>query len=655
MKNTLLLFLSLSIGLFAFGQSAGKDFKMLSAKAPSHFVEPETTTTVSNPGILPVVTPPVSAPKNANVVTQIAIGTSVNAFGFFADARTASIGLNNSLNTVAFTHRLAAPASGNHLGYDVSFNKGATWQLNQISYTPGTGFASARYPLGGIYNPPGNTNPQNAYHTYFSAALDGSQGVAASWGGAVYGAKKFAAGSTQAQAAYASSANQKWFIPGAFTVTQQGVAWFVDESTNWDGTTSTYTGTLTIGKGTFDAGIGNYVYELTQLPFEINSARGINDVEIAFAPDGQVGYISILSSLPVELPFTSYHPILLKTVDGGQTWSTPIEVQLGGANGLPEVQAYISDAALAAYFSPDPVPPRNQIAYYMGYYHDLAVDAWGNPHLAGHILLSNLSAGTIATGTGYGAIFHIYSPNRGLTWKSKMLAPAKFFKADFTGGGSTVSQYSRSQVATTTDGTIVFFSWLDSEMPDATDMSRPDIYFRDFIPYQGAAGTYGDAVNVTLFSAAMWTANWGTMPNYVFTSNVGTNSVECTIPFIYQKLNAENNPTALVQFFYIPDFKKTYVKTSTPEIDNNLIASISQNYPNPFVNETNINVTLVKNAEVILDVFNLTGQKVYSRNYGTLQSGSNTLKVKSDNLTTGVYFYTVEAGASKVTRKMVVK
>ncbi|TSA25965.1 MAG: T9SS C-terminal target domain-containing protein [Bacteroidetes bacterium] len=57
---------------------------------------------------------------------------------------------------------------------------------------------------------------------------------------------------------------------------------------------------------------------------------GINDVKVAFAPDGMTGWICVMSDRLPALPYTSYHPILLKTTDGGQTWSDPIEVQLGG-------------------------------------------------------------------------------------------------------------------------------------------------------------------------------------------------------------------------------------------------------------------------------------------------------------------------------------
>ncbi len=74
----------------------------------------------------------------------------------------------------------------------MSFDKGENWQLNKISYDPTlNGFFPARYPMGAIYNPTGNNDPQNAYHTYIAPLIDGSLGLSGSWGGIGFGAKRF--------------------------------------------------------------------------------------------------------------------------------------------------------------------------------------------------------------------------------------------------------------------------------------------------------------------------------------------------------------------------------------------------------------------------------------------------------------------------------
>ncbi len=653
MKKTLLFVSCAVLSTALFSQNAKYERKSDPAKAPQNELF------VGEAPLQQAVTPaqiePFIPKKDANFVSVLPIGTSANAFGFFVDSRTANIAVNNSLNTISFTHRLQTP-SGNYVGHDVSFDRGLTWQLNQVDYDPTVaGFFNARYPFGGIYNPEGNTNPLNAYQTFMAPLLDGSLGVANSWGGIGYGAKGFAPDATGAQSSFNSSGSTKWFLPSTYTITSKGEAWFVDEQRSWDGTTSTYIGLLNVARGTWDENQGNFDYNVQEWAFDVNPDDGINDVEIAFSPDGMTGYMSLLTNLPETLPFTSYHPVLFKTTDGGETWSeNPIQVQLGGPGGLTAVQEFLSDDALAAYFDPDPVPSRDAIAYYMGYYHDLMVDAWGNPHLIGNILLADLEAGTINVGQGFVGIFHIWSNDGGITWQSYKLADIMQYKAEFVVGTSTGNHYSRGQISSTPDGTVLFFSWLDSDIPDAADNNRPDIYFRDFVPYAGANGTHSEIENVTVFSPAMWTANWATMPYNVFIQPVAANSVECTIPWVYQKLGAANDPGQPVQFYYISDFKKTYTITDLNENVPSEMAMVSQNQPNPFKNETTINVTLAKKTTLTLEVYNLTGQKVMGKNFGVLDQGVHPLRISADQLKSGVYFYTIQSEMGKVTKKMIV-
>ena len=650
MKKLSLLILTMSLGLFSFAQTVKKDVKAHPEKMPVPFViESNSTSNQLVPNVAEPVNYAVEGGKETNFVTQIPIGTSGNAFGFFVDGRTSSVWLDNRINSVAFTHRLNTPSSG-HIGYDVSFDKGLTWQVDQLNYDPTvTGFFPARYPMGGIINPAGNTDPQNAVHTYIAPTLDNSNGT---WGGIGYGAKGFAPGATPWQAAFTTTASDKWFLPDAFTITQQGVLWFVDEETDYSTGTAVYLGSIIVAKGMYDAETGEIEYTYNSIPIDVEVDGGINDIEIAFAPDGQTGYISLLTSLIDPLPYTSYHPVFLKTTDGGETWSDPIEVQLGGADGLDAVKNFITDETLLEYFE-EPLPSRDEIIYYIGYNQDLVVDAWGNPHISGNVMLG--SEDGIYPYEGVMGMFHIWSPDGGESWDAFNMAYLKQFSAEFAGGGSTVSQYNRPQIGTTMDGTLLFFSWLDSDLPEAEDNTRPDIYFRDFVPYEGDNGVHGEMENVTFLSPAMWTANWATMPYYVFSQNVGDNSVQVTIPWVYQKLDVSGDISLPVQFFYIPDFTKTYTITALNEINASGIASVSQNRPNPFNGSTVVDITLARAANVQIDVYNLTGQKVESINLGQLPAGATPVQINADKLKTGVYFYTVQAGTEKITRKMIVR
>ena len=87
----------------------------------------------------------------------------------------------------------------------------------------------------------------------------------------------------------------------------------------------------------------------------------------------------------------------------------------------------------------------------------------------------------------------------------------------------------------------------------------------------------------------------------------------------------------------------------------NNIATVSQNRPNPFNDITNIDVRLTQASDVVIEVMNITGQKVMVLNNGRLSAGNHTFQINGSSLSAGVYFYTVHAGNSSVTKKMIVQ
>lgn len=79
-----------------------------------------------------------------------------------------------------------------------------------------------------------------------------------------------------------------------------------------------------------------------------------------------------------------------------------------------------------------------------------------------------------------------------------------------------------------------------------------------------------------------------------------------------------------------------------------------QNYPNPFNPTTNIKFDLPRNETVTLEIFNSLGQVVSILHDGYLEAGSHEFNWNSAGLSSGVYFYTVKAGAYTDTKKMVI-
>ena len=80
--------------------------------------------------------------------------------------------------------------------------------------------------------------------------------------------------------------------------------------------------------------------------------------------------------------------------------------------------------------------------------------------------------------------------------------------------------------------------------------------------------------------------------------------------------------------------------------------SLSQNYPNPFNPETTIRFSLPFRQRVTLRVFDLLGRTIAVLVDRTLDPGEHAVVFSAANLSSGVYFYQLQAGRNADTRKL---
>jgi len=80
--------------------------------------------------------------------------------------------------------------------------------------------------------------------------------------------------------------------------------------------------------------------------------------------------------------------------------------------------------------------------------------------------------------------------------------------------------------------------------------------------------------------------------------------------------------------------------------------NVSQNYPNPFNPSTKIVYKVAEASNVNITVFDVLGREVEVLVNGFKSAGTYELTFNAENLPSGLYLYTFEAGNTRITKKM---
>ncbi|MBC8230569.1 T9SS type A sorting domain-containing protein [bacterium] len=109
------------------------------------------------------------------------------------------------------------------------------------------------------------------------------------------------------------------------------------------------------------------------------------------------------------------------------------------------------------------------------------------------------------------------------------------------------------------------------------------------------------------------------------------------------------------------DFK---LRPKLDEGDEDEFADLYANYPNPFNPDTWIPYYLPQDADVTIRIYNSAGQLVRTLNFGRKAAGIYVTKEKAaywdgcdssgKKVASGVYYYTLQAGDFRATRKMLI-
>jgi len=638
-----------------------------------------------------VITGPVKTIKhklNGNKVAASNIFTgSMNVFGYLVSQST-PLQYNKGVSAVSFVARKSntyTASSNSNSGTIVglwSTNLGTSWDETCI-WANGTDLA--RYPNGGIYNPLGNTNVNNAYFVGSGPIIQ------TAWAGNWYASKQITTpgnttpGSDQQSHLDASPTIKKHaFSRYAFTTIDGGLARSMAIVVN-DAAATTNAGFGLRGaamvKGMFIAGafvwsVDSFVPCLTQ-----NSGgwANLHSVPIqAWDDAGVVGYVILIGSrCSTTPPMSGMQPIVYKTTNGGASWS------LLPANDFanPVMFRGVYERLYPVNTNTNLIVANFQGSEGFG----AAVDINGQLHLAsmvyGHYSNHPDSLGYRYT---YGAEAYSYAETGPFEYPviydfhTKSSGGWGYFMVDSMGtegpsGTSGQPGYAtnpwtdgasakmdldaRIQVSRTADGGKIFYSWTESDsgLVGSKWNIFPDIKMKG---YEVATNNSTPRMNVT---SGDLNVDQSAFYHYMCNKAVGASTTCVTMPYTSTKnlgLNGGvpvdtyylNSSPICPSSFSISPMTTTLITESISSLVNFTVLS----FPNPADHATTIVVGLQNDSNFEVTLYNSIGQIVDTYKVSG-QIGSNEINIDLSNFKSGIYFYTVKVGSSAVTKKLVVE
>lgn len=135
-----------------------------------------------------------------------------------------------------------------------------------------------------------------------------------------------------------------------------------------------------------------------------------------------------------------------------------------------------------------------------------------------------------------------------------------------------------------------------------------------------------------------------------FVAGNGTTSEKHNYSFLDQNVKTNKYSYRLKQI----DFDGSYSYSQEVEIDftNGFDFTLEQNYPNPFNPSTLIKFNVPQNGNVKLIVTNAVGQEIETLFNGFMEAGNHSQTFDAQNLTSGVYFYTLTTNSGSISKKM---
>jgi len=654
MKKVLLFALGLGITSWTIGQNVNGVYKVNNSQSEKQFADKEVSYVPTKDNTNLAAKPIFTRNSNSKSISTVQISSSANVYGYLVEQCT-PLTVNEDIGVVHFTHRGDPAVSGGNSSGDIissqSRDGGDTWTSN-MAFPNATGYNN-RYPGGVLYNPTGNTIADSAFIVVVGPSHDG---VSANvWQNMFLGSLQL--NNTNNSQAYMPTYGA---IPRiGLQSTSNGKFHVIATNTSSDpyvlDTIRLYDGTWNTNKKYVD-----WTVTKLQESFAINSAGDmviLSTFNTAWSDDGMTGYYWSMGR-DATTDLRSHQPIVWKTTDAGANWTKLPIFDFGNISTITD------------HLRPMKTPGANYARPSFGYKNDGTVDANGNLHI-----IAKISAASSDNDDSLGYSFYYASLNPNVNpifdvfmtstgWDAIHLGDVTTLDVDdansgYGSGTDAIGWDLRLQAGRTTDGTKIFATWTDTDTALGSTILDPNGLPLNIFPnivavgYDIVTGKQTQAVNFTAGTGPEGDCFFHYMSDIIISDD---GSGTYTIPITELDLGTTPLVPVTIQYlkgisFVDADFLDNVGVNKTTKNTVN----VSQNRPNPFNGTSQIDINLDKSANVSIEIVNITGQKVYTYNYGTLNAGTHTVTISSNNLTSGIYFYTVQAGNATTTKKMIVE
>ncbi|MCK5839514.1 MAG: T9SS type A sorting domain-containing protein, partial [Bacteroidales bacterium] len=580
---------------------------------------------------------------------KVPFASSGNLYSLLVSESTA-LSYNEDLNTVLFTHRQCstypdwsgvATASG-FIQSSFSIDGGMTFDSSLVIYDDYTGTVNAgRYPSGVIYNPAGNTDPYEAYSVICGPLLADTYPGSGSWDGNFFASMKLDSTNGDVQEIFFDDPDiYMTFARRCLTACDDGTFHVYGNNHVDDGVNYT-SYDIILNDGVWDADENSVEWtRWSDIPEYTEDSQGFPNGNpwpgYAWSKDGQIGYL-VYTGNHEDSPYSwAYSPFAYKTENGGEDWDL---MDIFDFRDIPTI-----------YDSLFPAGGTTQKHPYVSSPSDVLVDGAGMLHYFTYVYSASSidpdSMGWIWTFTNMeGILYDLYTtPDGG--WDAQAIDFVIAKDVDVANDPLGVGYDARPQMSKSSDGSKVFYVWMD------TDPALSDLNLFPDIVAQGAdinSSFWTPTNNVTYL-----TQFWALDNYYMYCSDyaIDNGAGSYSVPVTTTRLGSVDLDPAYHSLLHGVDF--LFEVGIDEKIEFNQISNVSQNYPNPFNGTSVVTVELTESSNLSIEVFNLMGQKVYGYNAGIVGSGVHNLTIDGTNLQSGVFFYTVKADETSVTRKMIV-